>query len=140
MLNDTDVDTCVPGGLEKHSDSDTPPQHPARTPIQAISVEAAISGLRDNKRKRSAEAAELLPTKPENNQTTSIPSSKPPLQRLLAARSLTTIATMIGGAMEAFNKSVKHRSLNGEPRFKGRAKFCRSRCLIFTYRSRRLVE
>jgi hypothetical protein len=83
MLSDTDIDTCLPGDLEQH-DSETI-QHPARTPVDEVG----------SKRKRTP------------------PSEGQPHRRLLAANSMIKIGGMTGRAMEMFNKSLAHRSIDG---------------------------
>lgn len=82
MLNDSDVDTCIPGSKERHVEGDSP-GHPARSPDS-------------QKRKRSPSVV------PEEDTTR---------RRLLPAMSMVTITGIMGRAMEVFNKSVKHRSL-----------------------------
>lgn len=133
MLSDTDIDTCLPGDFEKHTEGEINAVHPARTPTDEMAQNTGGSSSGIGKRKRLEEDEPLSRTTQHANgsqisrtgvQTPSPvnPISHPPAfdedgsarKRLLAATSLTQMARMIGRAMEMFNKSLKHRSLDCE--------------------------
>jgi hypothetical protein len=112
MMHDSDIDTCVPGEVEKHLDDPIP------NPTEQYTMESgSVAGV---KRKRVEEIPESLcgsVTSP-SIRTTSPPGtinegeSNTTRLRLLAANAMARMATMTGRAMEAFNKSLKHRLLD----------------------------
>nr|XP_018265129.1 uncharacterized protein I303_01489 [Kwoniella dejecticola CBS 10117]OBR87287.1 hypothetical protein I303_01489 [Kwoniella dejecticola CBS 10117] len=102
MLSDSDIDTCVPGGEEKHAIPDHGPGLPS-----PYFPSSGNEGARGTKRKFPAAVSEdtirAAPTNPQIAQNHI---------RLLPAYSLSLMAQMIGQAMEQFNKSVSHRAIN----------------------------
>lgn len=113
MLHDSDVDTCVPGGIERHTGGDSTPDHPARTPTDSLR-ESATSG-RTPKRRR-------IEGDPSGGQSIESVTAQLPVQvdsgaeerRLLTLYSLVGVARLGGRAMEVFNKSIHHRALSSE--------------------------
>jgi hypothetical protein len=110
MLHDTDVDTCVPGGSERHPLCPPSPEgHPARDDKDSP----------DDRRKRrrvSASPHEAPTTSPHIPETVNGDTHQPPepqRQRLLPAFSLVGVSRLMGQAMEAFNKSLRYRSIHG---------------------------
>lgn len=150
MLHDTDVDTCVPGGSERHPlCPPSPDGHPARADEVKEGRDAREG--RDSpedrrKRRRSASpgrerinsagamssprigmgntldgtymsniAGLLSDTTGAGGSEQNHQPPEPQRQRLLPAFSLVGISRLMGQAMEAFNKSLRHRSIQGEP-------------------------
>lgn len=125
MLSDTDIDTCLPGDHEKHDEGDANEMHQARTPVGEDVL--ADTGPSSAKRRRvDEERSAGGPSKSTNGSQASRKGhalagtdSAHPLapvarSRLLAANALIRMASMVGRAMELFNKSVRHRSLDRE--------------------------
>lgn len=130
MLSDSDIDTCLPGDYEKHDDGEAEAVHPARTPVDETTVQ--IQGRETAKRKRvdNDDNGDALPAISTTGSQSSgiertVTKKVPPLSsvsdvdsaarvRLLAANALIRMASMVGRAMELFNKSLKHRSLERE--------------------------
>ena len=100
MLNDSDIDTCLPGGKERHPLGESPPKHPARS--QSVAQGTSTPQM---KRQRAEEL--FVPDSRD---------SEADVQRLrlLPAYSLSTIARIVGRAMEIFNKSIVNRSSAGK--------------------------
>lgn len=130
MLSDTDIDTCLPGDVEKHDEGESTALHPARTPVDEVTLLAAGSVTSSRKRRRLEEEAS---TEPAKQGSTSPASSgkdirdprasaalapdqddEADMKRLAAANAIIQMAKMTGRAMELFNKSLRHRSLNRE--------------------------
>ncbi|WWD08208.1 hypothetical protein V865_006319 [Kwoniella europaea PYCC6329] len=137
MLNDSDIDTCIPGGSEKHTLSEVdppkpkrsapPPFEPAASPPNPSIILTDDHRVRGTKRKFPGEdTGEVI--SPDNascmsTQSNTLPSVtyQPILEvaaiqaktRLLPAYSISIMARMIGQAMEQFNKSVSHRIIDG---------------------------
>ncbi|WWC86578.1 uncharacterized protein L201_001455 [Kwoniella dendrophila CBS 6074] len=132
MLNDSDIDTCVPGGPEKHITPDhedfNPPNTNAHTSeISNASPIADSLDTRGSKRKNPPDyqdenispqdsariSAPPLPKKKLNTgNIINDPAALQARNRLLPAYSLSLMAQMIGQAMEQFNKSVSHRVID----------------------------
>ncbi|CAK9783651.1 hypothetical protein CC85DRAFT_84994 [Cutaneotrichosporon oleaginosum] len=114
MLHDTDVDTCVPGGSERHPlCPPSPEDHPARDDKDSPD---------DRRKRRRVTASPHGPGRSTSPQieaanTPSGLSHQPPepqRQRLLPAFSLVGISRLMGQAMEAFNKSLRYRSIQAQ--------------------------
>jgi hypothetical protein len=111
MMHDSDIDTCLPGDLEKHCDDIT-----TQTGVRETAAPEFVVGI---KRKREEY---LPPTSGECTRVCSLPPTSPAGMpegeteaarlRLLASNALIKMTTMTGRAMEAFNKSLKHRALD----------------------------
>lgn len=112
MMHDSDIDTCLPGDVEKHCDDNGP--------NQAVDYERSSKSGVGQKRKRvealtgsscgSARSPRVRAASPIAIQNGG--ESDAIRLRLLAANALTKMAAMTGRAMEAFNKSIKHRVLD----------------------------
>ena len=114
MMHDSDIDTCLPGDVEQHCDD--------LISDRATMSELATASFIGVKRKRVDQAVG------SSCGSVSSPSVREPSpaqvsfeiepeavqSRLLAANALTRMGTMTGRAMEAFNKSLKHRTLDCE--------------------------
>lgn len=115
MLHDTDVDTCVPGGSERHPLCPPSPEgHPARddknSPDDRRKRRRLSASPHDPPSSSSHLPEEVLNAPSlENHQ-----SPEPQHQRLLPAFSLVGISRILGQAMEAFNKSLSHRSIQAQ--------------------------
>jgi hypothetical protein len=112
MMHDSDIDTCLPGDVERHCDDPTP-DLTGRSEMRAMSVLGP-------KRKR---LEKVVGSSCGSATSPSVREASPAIvfqedeseavrARLLAAKALTRMATMTGRAMEAFNKSLKHRKLD----------------------------
>lgn len=123
MLHDTDIDTCVPGARESHpACPPSPPGHPARTPGGTELPSSARKRPRTNDldtpirngRGRSTTAPPSVVASVRHFDSTEASHQPPePLRsRLLPAYSLVGISRIVGRAMEVFNKSLQHRSLD----------------------------
>ncbi|BEJ13085.1 hypothetical protein CspHIS471_0302590 [Cutaneotrichosporon sp. HIS471] len=110
MLHDTDVDTCIPGGSERHPLCPPSPEgHPAR--------HDQVSSEDRRKRRRVSESPhDPLSTSPQiqGQSVESHQPAEPQRQRLLPAFSLVGISHLMGQAMEAFNKSLRYRSIQAQ--------------------------
>lgn len=71
MLHDTDIDTCVPGGIEHHPTQDTPSDHPARTPLGGLQLP---NGSSPEDRKATADGGSLRSRKRPRRETDHVPS------------------------------------------------------------------
>nr|XP_019044403.1 hypothetical protein I302_07687 [Kwoniella bestiolae CBS 10118]OCF23333.1 hypothetical protein I302_07687 [Kwoniella bestiolae CBS 10118] len=117
MLNDSDIDTCVPGGAEKHSTPEThrqdnvqvgPPASEGAVPHSNQSqVGPQSSDGRGTKRKSQGDPRDEAISPPTLDLNTLRVRA-----RLLPAHSLSLMAKMVGQAMEQFNKSVSHRVID----------------------------
>lgn len=124
MMNDSDIDTCLPGGEEKHIQGDSPPDHPARSPVTVVSVDTPQSKRRrvedstqapQSTGPNSRDIAKSVDSAATETRTQAeVVEQETARRRLLPAFSLIGITRLMGKAMEAFNKSVKHRTLDGE--------------------------
>jgi hypothetical protein len=112
MMHDSDIDTCLPGDVEKHCDDPTP-DLTGSSELRAMTVlgpkrrrlEKVVGSSRGSATSpRVREASPAIVSHEDE--------SDPVQARLLAANALTRMATMTGRAMEAFNKSLKHRTLD----------------------------
>lgn len=135
-MNDTDIDTCLPGDVEQHQAIRSPPTHPARTGESLTPSGSTYSDSQDPlKRKRGYTSADLERspqkrprTAPEENnpdtpaevhqQVAPYPNLVDSADmdaeifkdaRLQPALALTRMTRMVGTAMETFNKSLEHR-------------------------------
>ncbi|KAI5449818.1 hypothetical protein NCC49_004030 [Naganishia albida] len=134
-MNDTDIDTCLPGDIEVHQVPRISPPHPARSEDPSISfvcdresIQRDLQGQRETSRdtvgsKRKTAPDDVSPVKrPRTDGPT--PDARPgPFQeqagssdaeaaknaRLQPALTLTRMTRMVGVAMETFNKSLEHR-------------------------------
>lgn len=126
MLSDTDIDTCLPGDIEKHDEGESDAVHPARTPVDQTAPPISVTSTGSHKRKRQdvddgVSRQDMTPSNSESGQTDHVPpesirqapreDDEPARKRLLASNSLIQMAMMIGRAMELFNKSLRFRSL-----------------------------
>lgn len=115
MVHDSDIDTCIPGGIERHVNEEGG-DHPARTPAGTVHAE------REGTIGVAEESAERVPKRPRRSGSTvqSTPArvvsrlSEQTDTRLLPMFSLVSIVQLGGRAMEVFNKSIGHRNLNGK--------------------------
>ncbi|GMK58087.1 hypothetical protein CspeluHIS016_0501190 [Cutaneotrichosporon spelunceum] len=111
MLHDTDVDTCVPGGTERH-----PVVCPPST--EGYSEREGQETSQDRrKRRRMSESPHDQPSSSPRLQGPSVENhqpAEPQRQRLLPTFSLVGISRLMGQAMEAFNKSLRYRSIQAQ--------------------------
>ena len=112
MMHDTDIDTCLPGDVERHVNETVPIQLKAND----ADMTTPIVG---QKRKRNEDAPVLSHEPVEPSEETIPPSldsdrddSEALASRLLAANALVRMTSMTGRAMEAFNKCLSHRSMD----------------------------
>lgn len=114
MMHDSDIDTCLPGESERHCDDAVP---------DALKFsEWNFDPVAGDKRKRVDDMYASLsgPVSSSTVRPTPPPTSNGEIEpaaaqnRLLAADALTKMATMIGRAMEGFNKCLKSRTLDGK--------------------------
>lgn len=116
MLHDTDIDTCIPGGREKHSSDRKSPDHPARTPNTDLES-TDVGSERPAKRPRTeASVSENDPPSAPALHRASPQIAATEHNRLLPVFSLVGIQKLGGRAMELFNKSIQHRLLDRESR------------------------
>lgn len=112
MMHDSDIDTCLPGSVEKHCND--------HIPDLTGDLESGAVSVAGVKRKR---VEKVVGSSCESVTSASVREASPVLVphekeseavrfRLLAANALSRMATMTGRAMEAFNKSLKHRTLD----------------------------
>jgi hypothetical protein len=112
MMHDSDIDTCLPGDVEKHC-NDPIPNVTSGSDLRGVSVVGA-KRKRVEKSVGSSCGPATSPSVPEATPAfvSHEDESEAVRARLLAANALTRMATMTGRAMEAFNKSLKHRTLD----------------------------
>jgi hypothetical protein len=143
-MNDTDIDTCLPGDLEQHQTADDSPsrvrksvaraesstsRHPDPTGTPKRGRESSLGRQEDHPSKRlRKETPRLSPEASMEDQQLSIPASQAQLPinsadldaealknaRLQPALALTRMTRMVGKAMETFNKSLNHRHGNDQ--------------------------
>lgn len=114
MMHDTDIDTCLPGDVERHVNETVPIQLKAKD----ADMTTPIVGQK-RKRDEDAPVSSLEPVEPSEE---AIPpsfdsdrdDSDALASRLLAANALIKMTSMTGRAMEAFNKCLSHRSMDCE--------------------------
>jgi hypothetical protein len=124
MLNDTDIDTCIPGDREKHASEDSSTskynqrvleERRIFTPSAVDSDHAeSVEPQPPRKRQRVAENGRVSSVEAEPIFAPDREMDETARKRLAPACSLINMARMIGRAMETFNKSVNHRCINGE--------------------------
>ena len=112
MMHDSDIDTCLPGDVEKHC-NDTTPDVTSGSDLRAESV----VGSKRKRVEKSVGSSCGPTTSPSVREATPAfvsheNESEAVRARLLAANALIRMATMTGRAMEAFNKSLRHRTLD----------------------------
>lgn len=140
-MNDTDIDTCLPGDVEVHQVVRSSPPHPARLKEFSMSaVQGRESMHRDLQRQRE-DSRETVGSKRKTAPDEESPHKRPrtdaaaisethlaPLPnpiadldaeaaknaRLQPALTLTRMTRMVGVAMETFNKSLEHRNDQSE--------------------------
>jgi hypothetical protein len=112
MMHDTDIDTCLPGDIERHVDETIPSRSKASEAIvtspgtgqKRQRVEDVTVSLLDS----GSSPKEVMPPLTDSN----VDDSEALTSRLLAANALTKMTSMTGRAMEAFNKSLSHRRMD----------------------------
>lgn len=140
-MNDTDIDTCLPGDVEVHQVARSGPQYPAGQGESSMSIIHGRESHRDNQSRRE-DSRETVGSKRRLTGTdeesphkrprtdaamnletqiapTSIPMTDPDAEasknaRLQPALTLTRMTRMVGVAMETFNKSLEHRNEQSE--------------------------
>jgi hypothetical protein len=128
MLSDSDIDTCLPGDDDRHDEVEMDDIHPARTPVDQHQ-DTVDSSVPAKRKREDGEAASALPASSATGSQPSLTELGPAILapdhnvpaariRLLAANALIRMARMVGRAMELFNKSLKHRSLDREYRIR----------------------